>query len=111
VAYNAELAQVNDRVTELARRLAALDGMAEDAVHPAVREAAASAAAVAAERGQLLLTRAGRELLARVTVDASRAQATTQAEPATAKAVAGTPSSQPSVSGRGSKPADKDKER
>lgn len=60
MAYNEQLSQVNDRVTRLAARLAAVDGGGEEPLHPSVAEAEVSAAVVAHGFGELPRTRAGR---------------------------------------------------
>ena len=64
MAYNQEVAQVNDRVSRLAARLAALDGLAEDELHPAVFEAGASAEVTAVSYEQLAYSRVGRDRMA-----------------------------------------------
>jgi hypothetical protein len=64
VAYNQELAEVNDRVGRLAARLAALDGLAEDGLHPAVAESGASAGVAAAACDLLANRNEGRARIA-----------------------------------------------
>jgi hypothetical protein len=55
---NQEWHELNDRVTALAARLAALDGKAEDGLQPAVMEEERSAA--------VAVSKVGREMMARV---------------------------------------------
>jgi len=64
--FASDAAQVNDRVTELVKRLRAAGvSVEEDALHPAVIEAETSAGVAGFAREQLAYTRSGRERIAK----------------------------------------------